>query len=754
MRFFLRGLVIHLSPSYHPKMFARSDRRAAAARAAAATAADHAAGNNNHLEAASATTALGSAGGGGGGAPSSTGGTTTTLAPPPPEPAVSFQRLVTSIDSLTGDSIEARIESLIGSAAVVVVGPSPWCPYTCDSIELLADDLQVVTHVLHLNAMPQSKQEIVQHLQSKTGRRHLHTLLPAIFVKGQYMGGCEDLMRWHHMGSLERDILRGLVNRPRSVHTESLDTAGLAPVHRSPACLPLLLHPHTVNNHVSRVTALFVFTLSTVGASFFYRYWEKYIALALFVDFALRLVGGDALSPLATLATFLVSWKAPNFRPGAGKQLDVLVGFLLCGLTLLCSFLELPGHDIGACVLFMLIALQAASEGFFKISLGHRLVEPLIRFGIMPNHVYRVYNRTRPETSDTYFYTYTQPASIPKPIKITTNRTSLVALKYKKKSPEWKLHDWDPIRHCHVHYLYCPLSLAALAMAFKISADTKQILGEEMQANMRLFVVPDAWFSFIACYGAFVLVFMLFLYMTKVMLYPLKIRKERTHPVRGTGLATISIALMIFGFLCYDQLIETNSQKDSPAQVLGRVFYWFGSVSHALVTVAAVANWIGRPFSLENVHPHLLIYPIGLATAAFTAPVVAPLPENSRYSLDNFYIARFYFSFGWLLWMVVFALTFLRVVVKPTPDNRMRHGIWFFLATPCTMALAQFFICLGRHDNTQDNARDQCVDSFDEYYFASIFLFGVLLWTGAPHVRFTSVESFNMWCVRVLECLS
>jgi tellurite resistance protein TehA-like permease len=349
---------------------------------------------------------------------------------------------------------------------------------------------------------------------------------------------------------------------------------------------------------------------------------------------------------------------------------------------------------------------------------------------------------------DTYRYLYSKPANIQKPVRITTDRTSPVALRYKKKSPDWKQHDWDALRHLHVHYLFCPLSLAALAMAFKISADTLEILGPEMR-DMRFFVVPNTWFSLIACFGAFVLVFMLFLFITKIMLYPQKLRKERTHPLRGASLSSISIAFMIFGFLCYDKLVNPSSNKYSPGQVLGRVFFWLGSLSQLILSIAAVADWIGRPFTLESIQPHWLIYPIGLGIASFTAPVVEPLPSNSEASSESTrYISELYFSLGWLLWIVLFTVSFLKVVLQPIPDNRGRHGVWFWVAAPCVMGLSDFFVCFSIVDET--TREKNCTGGFSAYYFQGILLFLTLVWTCAPHIRFLSVEPFNMWYVPAL----
>jgi tellurite resistance protein TehA-like permease/glutaredoxin len=649
-----------------------------------------------------------------------------------------FQRVLSaSVNLYGGDTVQDQVDALIRHATVVVFGRA-WCPFTIDSIHLLTEALQVHTHIVHLDAIPDAK-AIIDALQARLPGRKV--VMPTIFVHGQLVGGCEELFRLNHSKALENVLLRGLVNRVRALDADSLETAKLAPPVEERLALPFLLFPSTVNNHVSRVASLLVFALSVVGASFYYKEWDPYIALTLLLDFTFRVIGGEALSPFSMLAMMLVSRKTPNFAPGPAKQLDAGIGFALSALAVIFTFLEFSGHDVVACALLVAIAIAAGLEGFFKLSIGGRIVEPCIRLGMLPPCIYRLYNYTRPETVDTYQYLYKKPSNIPKPVKITTDRTSPVSLRYKKKSPDWKQHDWDPIRHMHVHYLFCPLSLAALAMAFKISADTQEILGSRM-TNMRFFVVPDAWFSFVACFGAFVLVFMLFLYITKIMLYPQKLRKERTHPLRGTGLATISIAFMCFAFLCYEELINV-SNKYSPGQVLGRVFFWIGGLSHTLLSIGAVADWIGRPFTLEHVQPHWLIYPIGLGIAAFTAPVVEPLPNSSQMSsVSTKYIAELFFSFGVLLWIVLLTLSFLKVVLQPVPDNRVRHGVWFWLAAPCVMGLSQFFLCFSIVDGT---GPDGCAESFSGYYFASILLFLTLTWASAPQIRYLSVEPFNMW---------
>jgi tellurite resistance protein TehA-like permease len=86
---------------------------------------------------------------------------------------------------------------------------------------------------------------------------------------------------------------------------------------------------------------------------------------------------------------------------------------------------------------------------------------------------------------------------------------------------------------------------------------------------------------------------------------------------------------MLFGFLVYDE-INTDAEDEEPPQMLGRVLFWTGAIGHVLMTVAKMAEWIGRRLELEHVHPQYMMLPVGLAVAALVGvPIGAFAPDNS-----------------------------------------------------------------------------------------------------------------------------
>jgi tellurite resistance protein TehA-like permease/hemerythrin-like domain-containing protein len=209
--------------------------------------------------------------------------------------------------------------------------------------------------------------------------------------------------------------------------------------------------------------------------------------------------------------------------------------------------------------------------------------------------------------------------------------------------------------------------------------------------------------------------------------------------LRSNSFGTITITFMLFGFICYDE-INTSLNGEDPPQILGRVLFWIGAIGHALMTVAKVGGWIGRRLELEHVHPHYMILPVGLAVAALVGPVVGAFAESNGNSVGNVEIARFFYSFAWLMWITIFVITFFKVLTQHNSDNRLRHGVSIWMAAPCLLGLADFVIC--RNDNFIGS--DHCAAKFSEFYFIGIFFAMVFFWASLPHIAFFGREKFNM----------
>lgn len=175
----------------------------------------------------------------------------------PPRQESRFSRVVFTLDGIgdeggndnnnadnndNGESslplISERIDRLINESNVIVFGRT-YCPFLKDAMDLLTKNLCVHTHLVEIDVVDEGDfivkylQQQTQQQQSNNSSMSTSTSTPFIFVRGKYIGGCEELYYLYNTGELERTILvGGLIHRQRTVNTDHLETAKLAPIYR------------------------------------------------------------------------------------------------------------------------------------------------------------------------------------------------------------------------------------------------------------------------------------------------------------------------------------------------------------------------------------------------------------------------------------------------------------------------------------------------------------------------------------------
>lgn len=313
----------------------------------------------------------------------------------------------------------------------------------------------------------------------------------------------------------------------------------------------------------------------------------------------------------------------------------------------------------------------------------------------------------------------------PRPVKMDADPGSPIALKYKKKTDEWTKDDFSPVRHMQVSYFAMPLALLGMAVAFKMGAEWSNVY--QYTNTDRQFVIQDEFYYTVGIFGGVVFVLWLVLYATRLLLYPNKCKTEWDCPLRSPSFGAISICLMLIAFLIEDQVDHNEA----------RTIFWIGALMHCFLTVAKMGEWIGNRLELEHVHPHWMILPVGLSVAGLVTPIV-DLFDNAN-SVGNILIARFFQSFAVIMWVVLFTISFFKVVTSHNSDNRLRHGVFMWIAAPCVIGLAEFSICVG--DGFE---RSRCNASFVNFTFIGAFIFLVLLWSALPYIAFLGREQFGM----------
>lgn len=101
---------------------------------------------------------------------------------------------------------------------------------------------------------------------------------------------------------------------------------------------------------------------------------------------------------------------------------------------------------------------------------------------------------------------------------------------------------WGPIL---IKYGILPLLIGGLAVAFKFASllDVRN-----NNADQQTFLICHQWFQVIASLAAFLFVFMFFLYLTKTLLWPKKVKKEWDDLQQSPCFSCITMCFMLFGF--------------------------------------------------------------------------------------------------------------------------------------------------------------------------------------------------------------
>jgi len=654
-----------------------------------------------------------------------------------------MKKYVTVIDSLQGyggvggSTIEEKLESLKSSHPVLIFSKSH-CPFCLEAKRTFAA-LGVPVAVIEKNANTEGAR--VHALAKKQTK---HSTVPLIFINGEYVGGCDELKKLQASRKLDM-MVRDLIERKETLGVERLETVEVAPVHRGTARHPLGWFPNVVNNHVVRLTGCLV--VLTCGLAIGYRHedWSKWLVLFLAIDFFTRMLVGSSLSVLGMIATVLSSPFTPDFRAGPPKQFAACCGVMFSAIACGCYFADFA--DWGAFVLGLL-AGAAGMEGFLDFCLGCLFFSWGVRFKLIPNDVYRIFTNSQEETRNAWAYA-NKSIGPEKPSRVPPTTDSKIALTYKKKSDEYILEDRRFVGHMQVGYFSVPMSLSGLAVAWKLattwSDEWARSLGFDEGAFGQLNAHSEIWQTLGVC-AAFVFCALFVLYLLRLALYPKKCLKEWQCPLRSNGFGMVSISIMLFAFLLYD--VDSLSTSSRAA----RAFWWIGAGAHMTMTVIKFGEWVGKRLEIEHMHSSYMILPVGNLVAAMVAPLIDVLDEKhddagrahiygESISIE---IASFCFSFAFLMWLVLFTLTFFKTLTTHNSDDRLRPLAFIWIAAPCLVGLSDLIICTSRNAGTLFNEASDCFPRYNQYFYIGLTLALGLGWACMPYIGYFGKHKFDI----------
>ena len=154
--------------------------------------------------------------------------------------------------------------------------------------------------------------------------------------------------------------------------------------------------PNPVNETSARIVAAGVVAISTL----FLLTNSTLVLIALTYGFAARVIAGPAFSPLATVATRVITPRLNlnhKFVPGPPKRFAQTIGLTFAASALVLTLLD---YSFAAKLVIAALIFAATLESVFAICLGCIMFSSLMKLGVIPQSVCESCNdiTLRPQT--------------------------------------------------------------------------------------------------------------------------------------------------------------------------------------------------------------------------------------------------------------------------------------------------------------------------------------------------------------------
>ena len=186
-------------------------------------------------------------------------------------------------------------------------------------------------------------------------------------------------------------------------------------------------------------------------------------------------------------------------------------------------------------------------------------------------------------------------------------------------------------------------------------------------------------FSTISLYLT-ILLFSFFLVMmiAKYIKYPDEVKKEFNHPIKLNFFPTISISLILFSVAYY------ASDKD-----ISKYLLIIGIISHLFFTLKVMSIWtIKNSLEMKHINPAWFIPIVGNILVPVTGATLLPLD-----------ISWFFFTIGFVFWIILFVLIMNRIIFHKTLPEKLRPTLFILIAPPAIGFIAYVKMNGGEVDN-------------------------------------------------------
>jgi tellurite resistance protein len=206
---------------------------------------------------------------------------------------------------------------------------------------------------------------------------------------------------------------------------------------------------------------------------------------------------------------------------------------------------------------------------------------------------------------------------------------------------------------------YFPITLFSTVMGltgFSIALLRYQhIMHVKTYIGKPLLYAVSAWF-----------VFLMIVYTVKLIKHPQEVKEEFNHPVKINFFPTISISMLLLsiGF-------------EGISNPVSYVLWHTGAAVQLIFTFVIINIWFFGDFKLQTKNPAWFIPVVG--------NLIVPVTGLGQ---ENYELAWFFFSVGFVLWIVLFTIMFYRIIFHEPLMTKFLPTLFILIAPPAVGFIA------------------------------------------------------------------
>lgn len=156
------------------------------------------------------------------------------------------------------------------------------------------------------------------------------------------------------------------------------------------------------------------------------------------------------------------------------------------------------------------------------------------------------------------------------------------------------------------------------------------------------------------------------LYISKIIRYPLAVKKEFSHPVRINFFAAISVSMLMIAIIY---------KEFNP--LVSAIFWYPGALLHFYLTMYTISFWVNHNQELDHSNPAWFIPIVG--------NVLVPVAGVGFASQG---ILMYFFSSGIFFWIVLFAVLLNRIIFHNQMATKFMPTMFILIAPPAVGFIA------------------------------------------------------------------